>query len=113
MDNIIKEIDAIYDSFLAKFRFFRRFLTLLRHLSFEVKNHQNRLDWQTNQANIEFSERLNELELQQEAMHKVLGELIETVENLTPKHAEPRPAKTASQILDKYYAVYNAPDADQ
>lgn len=44
MGEVIKEIDALFDSYLASFKLFRRLLTLVRHMAFEIRDLRKQLE---------------------------------------------------------------------
>lgn len=86
---MIAEITKLYDNFLARFKFFRRFISVLIELNFEMEKNRNEIK--------SINDRIDKLD----ALTKELKEVVESNKS-SDKQIDNTRTRTAHNLLDKF-----------
>ncbi len=104
MNEIIKDVDKLFDTALANIKFFRKFLVLLRNVCFEIRNMQTEID-KLNDENLSRLSEISDLK----NWNRELLETLQTLEQTTnpPKPVEPNYRTSVQIMTDRYNAYYD------
>lgn len=92
MGTLIKEIDALYDTWIGRWKATRQFLTTLRNVCFEIKACQDKQDRDTS----ELWTAVRNLRIENEDLKAELAKKLSA-----PKDSEG--FATANRLMDKFY----------